>query len=293
MSGTSGVEETLRNRHLRLINGLCLDMKTLNEKTGLTDTEKLQAYVELADKISTSFDVLKSLDPAHFGEGKTAELEPEKFSSILKKKSGKLQCFGCGTMDTPEWRKGPCGPRTLCNACGLVYAKIVRRDKEEKNKVGDSAAEEQKMVKIMAEVIAISSMKQKKGRVAQGDFISVDPSKVKKQKKDKDSPSASSTPLSSSSSSSSEPYHLKRPSSPPPVFKISSAEDAPVVSLDDLPPIPHSNAFLYSSQVTSSGLVMNTKWIKQQAPLVAPEGVKDDEEVSRDLKRTSLSFLLN
>ena len=27
-------------------------------------------------------------------------------------------CTDCGTLDSPEWRKGPSGPKTLCNACG-------------------------------------------------------------------------------------------------------------------------------------------------------------------------------
>lgn len=35
-------------------------------------------------------------------------------------------CLGCSATSTPEWRRGPMGPRTLCNACGLVYAKLVR-----------------------------------------------------------------------------------------------------------------------------------------------------------------------
>jgi len=35
-------------------------------------------------------------------------------------------CTSCGTNTTPEWRKGPSGPKTLCNACGLQYVKIVK-----------------------------------------------------------------------------------------------------------------------------------------------------------------------
>lgn len=36
-------------------------------------------------------------------------------------------CHSCGNSDTPEWRRGPGGARTLCNACGLHFAKLVRR----------------------------------------------------------------------------------------------------------------------------------------------------------------------
>ncbi|KAI8992343.1 hypothetical protein BDB01DRAFT_717305 [Pilobolus umbonatus] len=32
-------------------------------------------------------------------------------------------CNDCGTTASPEWRKGPIGPKTLCNACGLRWAK--------------------------------------------------------------------------------------------------------------------------------------------------------------------------
>lgn len=30
-------------------------------------------------------------------------------------------CTDCGTLASPEWRKGPSGPKTLCNACGREY----------------------------------------------------------------------------------------------------------------------------------------------------------------------------
>jgi hypothetical protein len=29
------------------------------------------------------------------------------------------RCHSCNRAETPEWRRGPDGARTLCNACGL------------------------------------------------------------------------------------------------------------------------------------------------------------------------------
>ncbi|KAL7084776.1 hypothetical protein ACP275_14G242000 [Erythranthe tilingii] len=36
-------------------------------------------------------------------------------------------CNACGNRNTPVWRKGPDGPQTLCNACGLKHSRSVRR----------------------------------------------------------------------------------------------------------------------------------------------------------------------
>ncbi|SCU96840.1 LAME_0F17612g1_1 [Lachancea meyersii CBS 8951] len=38
-----------------------------------------------------------------------------------------MECVHCARTDTPEWRRGPYGNRTVCNACGLFYGKIVKR----------------------------------------------------------------------------------------------------------------------------------------------------------------------
>ncbi|PHH79067.1 hypothetical protein CDD82_2619 [Ophiocordyceps australis] len=48
-----------------------------------------------------------------------------------KKRRGRAappgRCHSCNRIDTPEWRRGPDGARTLCNACGLHYAKLERK----------------------------------------------------------------------------------------------------------------------------------------------------------------------
>ncbi|KAK3825713.1 MAG: hypothetical protein J3Q66DRAFT_328421 [Benniella sp.] len=46
-----------------------------------------------------------------------------------------LRCTSCYIVKTPEWRKGPLGPRTLCNACGLIWGKMSRSKAATKNKL--------------------------------------------------------------------------------------------------------------------------------------------------------------
>ncbi|KAJ3048106.1 blue light receptor [Rhizophlyctis rosea] len=45
-------------------------------------------------------------------------------------------CRQCGTTRSPEWRKGPEGPKTLCNACGLAYAKKNKKSGEVEERRG-------------------------------------------------------------------------------------------------------------------------------------------------------------
>eukprot|EP01133_Synstelium_polycarpum_P013848 gene13848-16328_t len=55
--------------------------------------------------------------------------------SIIKKKRGRppskkpVECSECKTTSTPEWRRGPNG-ESLCNACGLQFAKKMKKEKE-------------------------------------------------------------------------------------------------------------------------------------------------------------------
>ncbi|OZJ04239.1 hypothetical protein BZG36_04244 [Bifiguratus adelaidae] len=42
-------------------------------------------------------------------------------------------CTDCGTTDSPEWRKGPMGAKTLCNACGLRWSKKNKKDADDDN----------------------------------------------------------------------------------------------------------------------------------------------------------------
>jgi len=63
-----------------------------------------------------------------------AELDDSKAGfagSDTKKRRGRAappgRCHSCNRAETPEWRRGPDGACTLCNACGLHYAKLTRK----------------------------------------------------------------------------------------------------------------------------------------------------------------------
>lgn len=43
-------------------------------------------------------------------------------------------CASCGTSNSPEWRKGPDGTKSLCNACGLRYSRTISRMKKKEER---------------------------------------------------------------------------------------------------------------------------------------------------------------
>jgi len=51
-------------------------------------------------------------------------------------------CQSCNATTTPEWRKGPTGPRSLCNACGLLYAKMCRKNETDAVLMAESKHED-------------------------------------------------------------------------------------------------------------------------------------------------------
>lgn len=47
--------------------------------------------------------------------------------SRISKRRSIMRCSACATRHTPKWRNGPDGLGTLCNVCGLIYAKRLNK----------------------------------------------------------------------------------------------------------------------------------------------------------------------
>ena len=53
----------------------------------------------------------------------TATVKGAPFLSPSSSSGGLRRCVHCKATKTPQWRVGPAGPKTLCNACGVRYKK--------------------------------------------------------------------------------------------------------------------------------------------------------------------------
>ncbi|KAG0275341.1 hypothetical protein BGZ96_003828, partial [Linnemannia gamsii] len=65
------------------------------------------------------------------GPDRDENTTPQKYRKRAKRTHPPGRCLSCDTSDTPEWRRGPDGARTLCNACGLHYAKLLKRQHQQ------------------------------------------------------------------------------------------------------------------------------------------------------------------
>ncbi|CAH6722137.1 hypothetical protein CLIB1444_08S02718 [[Candida] jaroonii] len=50
-----------------------------------------------------------------------------KATKLDKKLDSPIECKHCGSENTPEWRRGPEGEKTVCNACGIFYSKLIKK----------------------------------------------------------------------------------------------------------------------------------------------------------------------
>ena len=67
----------------------------------------------VTEPLPPSLPITSSLQSQDFPLGFEATVEPP---SNIKR------CEACGVTSTPQWRRGPSGVKTLCNACGVKYS---------------------------------------------------------------------------------------------------------------------------------------------------------------------------
>lgn len=71
-------------------------------------------------------------------DGQPAPAAPTETLHRVRKNDRNRVCTSCGTSNSPEWRKGPSGIKTLCNACGLRYSRAQARKAKKAQKEADA-----------------------------------------------------------------------------------------------------------------------------------------------------------
>ncbi|GAA5835686.1 hypothetical protein JCM11251_002998 [Rhodosporidiobolus azoricus] len=75
-------------------------------------------------------------------------------AAATKNASAQRACANCGRTSSAEWRSGPTGPKTLCNACGLRWSKARSQAAAKERK-----AKEQEDARQAAEAVASANAK--------------------------------------------------------------------------------------------------------------------------------------
>jgi len=118
-----------------------LALSILTEVRKLLHEEHMahEALAQTSPFIHTNIVPQMAMPPALPAENKPKEAATSPTSGPRKKRGRPpikkpLFCAECGTTETPEWRRGEGGPNTLCNGCGLRYAKRRKQENDSKKK---------------------------------------------------------------------------------------------------------------------------------------------------------------
>ncbi|XVE89798.1 hypothetical protein DITRI_Ditri20bG0023900 [Diplodiscus trichospermus] len=118
----------LHNQNLQLASS---DPPLLQQAYWLAESELIVPQKEDDSSNNSSSNLMGN---SEVGESKKEEMEEEKVVVMVSKESSASQegnsvhqqqqprrCTHCLAQRTPQWRAGPLGPKTLCNACGVRY----------------------------------------------------------------------------------------------------------------------------------------------------------------------------
>ena len=99
------------------------------------DPKKAQEIEEMSQGSFVNLPEASSLATASLGASSTHGQRTDPQGHLIAPQQSPMatparHCTSCGTVTTPEWHKGPQGPGTLCNACGLIYAKMKKRQEQ-------------------------------------------------------------------------------------------------------------------------------------------------------------------
>ncbi|KAL8045008.1 hypothetical protein ABFX02_08G083900 [Erythranthe guttata] len=99
------------------------DLNAIPESSAQQDSERNTGCISTDVKRKTRSNNNQKKNPV---PKLTLEEENRRLLQLHEEKNKKLLekvCSHCGVRNTPQWREGPQGPKSLCNACGIKFKK--------------------------------------------------------------------------------------------------------------------------------------------------------------------------
>lgn len=104
-----------------------LNIDSLQER-GEEDERKLQENGMKSNAKESLQSLKRFLNIGEIRSDKSGATDPEFPDGAVAR-----TCAECKTDRTPLWRNGPDGPKSLCNACGIRFKKIGKREQQQKS----------------------------------------------------------------------------------------------------------------------------------------------------------------
>lgn len=106
-----------------------------SDQHGLHALGELPGDIDLMAMINISEDITRTLrsvqqykaELRRQPEAMSRERRHDVRSRRRRSIRGPKHCVDCNCTETPEWRSGPKGPSSLCNVCGLLFAKNLQK----------------------------------------------------------------------------------------------------------------------------------------------------------------------
>lgn len=110
-----------------------------NNQYNLGMINDMLSYYSYPSYTPYPYQIVTSMSTGQLFPQPISQFNPPQFNNTYQQSSDVYQgkskkkaridrkCLRCGTSDTPEWRTGPYGSKTLCNACGLYHYKLVKK----------------------------------------------------------------------------------------------------------------------------------------------------------------------
>ncbi|KAG5231163.1 GATA transcription factor [Salix suchowensis] len=86
-----------------------------------TDTSSSNNYSSKRSRAAASTSSSPVSETAVTGKPRLKKENSGSPHSLAETEGGVRRCTHCASEKTPQWRTGPLGPKTLCNACGVRY----------------------------------------------------------------------------------------------------------------------------------------------------------------------------